>query len=168
MLIVLISGKWAYGQLPGMPQSRHHAWSDTSLSPDARADLVIKEMTLDEKIQLLHGLGWLATVMPPESGPGTRAISSLGFIPGIQRLDIPDLQMSDSVEGISGAGVKGRYATALPSGEAMAATWDPALSFETGTMIGNELRSLGFNMSLGSGINLIREPRNGRTFEFKG
>jgi len=168
MLTVLISGTWACGQLPGMPQSRHHAWSDTSLSPDARADLVIKEMTLDEKIQLLHGLGWLATVVPPESGPGTRAISSLGFIPGIQRLDIPDLQMSDSVEGISGAGSKGRYATALPSAEAMAATWDPVLSYETGTMIGNELRSLGFNMSLGSGINLIREPRNGRTFEYKG
>jgi beta-glucosidase len=35
-------------------------------------------------------------------------------------------------------------------------------------MIGNELRSLGFNMSLGSGINLIREPRDGRTFEYKG
>ena len=64
--------------------------------------------------------------------------------------------------------MKGRYATALPSAEAMAATWDPALSYETGTMIGNELRSFGFNMSLGSGINLIREPRNGRTFEYKG
>ncbi len=50
----------------------------------------------------------------------------------------------------------------------MAATWDPALSYETGTMIGKEMRSFGFNMSLGSGINLIREPRNGRTFEYKG
>jgi beta-glucosidase len=83
-------------------------------------------------------------------------------------MGIPDLQMSDSVEGISGAGINGRYATALPSAEAMAAAWDPALSYETGTMIGNELRSLGFNLSLGSGINLIREPRDGRTFEYKG
>jgi beta-glucosidase len=167
-VIALICGAWAHAQIPGMPQSRHHPWSDTSLSPDARGDLVIKELTLEEKIQLLHGLGWLAIVVPPESGPGTRAISSLGFIPGIPRLDIPDLQMSDSVVGISGAGAKGRYATALPSAEAMAATWDPALSYETGTMIGNELRSFGFNMSLGSGINLIREPRDGRTFEYKG
>ncbi len=46
-------------------------------------------------------------MVPPESGPGTRAISGLGFIPGIQRLDIPDLQISDSVEGISGAGREG-------------------------------------------------------------
>jgi beta-glucosidase len=50
----------------------------------------------------------------------------------------------------------------------MAAAWDPALSFEIGTMLGHEIRAMGFNMSLGSGINMIREPRNGRTFEYKG
>jgi beta-glucosidase len=151
-----------------MSQPQRHPWSDSNLSPDQRADLVIKELTLDEKIQLVHGLGWQALFIAPESGPGTRAVSAGGFIPGIPRLGIPDLQMSDSVEGISGAGANGRYATALPSAEAMAAAWDPALSYEIGTMIGNELRSLGFNMSLGSGVNLIREPRDGRTFEYKG
>ena len=130
--------------------------------------MVIKELTLDEKIQMLHGLGWQAFFMPPESGPGVRAIAAGGFIPGIPRLGIPDLHMSDSVEGISGIGATGRYATALPSAETMAAAWDPALSYEIGTMIGGELRSMGFNMSLGSGINLIREPRDGRTFEYKG
>ena len=168
LLTALTMGSTAAAQFPGMTQSKHFPWSDKSLSPDVRADMVIKEMTLDEKIQLVHGLGWQAMFMQPESGPGTRAISGGGFIPGIPRLGIPDLQMSDSVEGVSGAGLKGRYATALPSAEAMAAAWDPALSFEVGTMIGKELRSLGFNMSLGSGINLIREPRNGRTFEYKG
>jgi beta-glucosidase len=151
-----------------MTQPKHHPWSDTSLSPDARADMVIKELTLDEKIQLLHGLGWQALFIPQDSGPATRAVSTLGFIPGVPRLDIPDLQMTDSVEGVSGAGTKGRYATALPSAEAMAAAWDPALSYEVGTMLGHEMRAMGFNMSLGSGINMIREPRNGRTFEYKG
>ena len=146
----------------------HFPWSDKSLSPDARADMVIKEMTLDEKIQLVHGLGWQAIFAPLESGPGTRAIAALGFIPGIPRLGIPDLQMTDSVEGVSGAGTKGRYATALPSAEMMAAAWDPELSYEIGTMLGHEVRAMGFNMSLGSGINMIREPRNGRTFEYKG
>jgi beta-glucosidase len=167
-MTTLFSGAWACAQFPEMSQPQHHPWSDSNLSPDQRADLVIKELTLDEKIQLVHGLGWQAMFMAPESGPGTRAISAGGFIPGVPRLGIPDLQMSDSVEGISGAGANGRYATALPSAEAMAAAWDPALSYEIGTMIGNELRSLGFNMSLGSGINLIREPRDGRTFEYKG
>jgi len=151
-----------------MSAPKHYTWSDKSLAPDAHADMVIKEMTLDEKIQLLHGPGWQAIFSAPESGPLTRAIAILGFIPGVPRLGVPDLQMTDCVVGVSGAGAKGRYSTALPSAEAMAAAWDPALSYEIGTMIGHEVRALGFNMSLGSGINMIREPRNGRTFEYKG
>jgi len=168
-LIILLTPAFAFPQFPGMSAPKHYAWSDKSLSPDARADMVIKEMTLDEKIQLLHGPGW-GVVMggAPESGPLTRAIAVLGFIPGIPRLGVPDLQMTDSNQGVSLAGGKGRYATALPSDEAMASAWDPALSYEIGTMIGKEMRAMGFNMSLGSGINLIREPRNGRTFEYKG
>ncbi len=166
--VALLSSPLANAQLPGMAQPKHFARSDTSLSPDERADMVIKDLTLDEKIQMVHGLGWQALFMPPESGPGVRAIAAGGFIPGIPRLGIPDLHMSDSVEGISGIGGTGRYATALPSAETMAAAWDPALSYEIGTMIGGELRSMGFNMSLGSGINLIREPRDSRTFEYKG
>ncbi|MGB6191976.1 MAG: glycoside hydrolase family 3 C-terminal domain-containing protein [Terracidiphilus sp.] len=164
----LFAGSMAFAQFPGMGPKPHHPWSDTSLSPDQRTDLVIKEMTLDEKIQMLHGLGWQALFAPAESGPATRAISVLGFIPGVPRLGVPDLQMTDSVVGVSGAGVHGRYATAMPSGEAMAAAWDPALSYEIGTQLGQEMRAMGFNMSLGSGINMIREPRDGRTFEYKG
>ncbi len=165
---VLLACHGASAQFPGMSPAKHFPWSDKSLSPDARADMVIKEMTLDEKIQLLHGPGWQAIFVPQESGPLTRAIAVLGFIPGIPRLGIPDLQMTDSNQGVSLAGSKGRYATALPSGEAMASAWDPALSYEIGTMIGHEMRAMGFNMSLGSGINMIREPRNGRIFEYKG
>ncbi len=168
LLLVLIPSTASIAQIPGMAPPKHFPWSDKNLSPDQRADLVIQQLTLDEKIQFLHGLGWQAMMMQPESGPGTRAISAAGFIPGIPRLGIPDLQMTDSVEGVSGAGEKGRYATALPSAEAMAAAWDPALSYEIGTMLGHEMRAMGFNMSLGSGINMIREPRDGRTFEYKG
>jgi beta-glucosidase len=164
----LLAGNSAVAQFPGLAAPKHFPWSDKSLSPDARADMVVKEMTLDEKIQLLHGPGWQAIITAPESGPLTRAIAILGFIPGIPRLGIPDLQMTDSNQGVSMAGSKGRYATALPSGEAMAAAWDPTLSYEIGTTIGHEMRAMGFNMSLGSGINLIREPRNGRIFEYKG
>jgi beta-glucosidase len=164
----LIPSALLQAQFPGMSAPRHYAWSDKTLSPDQRADLVIKEMTLDEKIQMLHGPGWQSLFAPVESGPLTRAIAILGFIPGIPRLGIPDLQMTDSNQGISLAGGKGRYATALPSGEAMAAAWAPKLSWDIGTMIGQEMRDMGFNMSLGSGVNMIREPRNGRVFEYKG
>ncbi len=159
----------AFAQFPGMGAPKHYPWSDKNLSPDQRADMVIQQMTLDEKIQLLHGPGWQVFMGPkPESGPLTRAIMLFEFIPGIPRLGIPDLQMTDSNQGISGVGSTGRYATAFPSGESMASAWDPALSYQIGTQIGHEMRAMGFNMSLGSGINLTREPRNGRIFEYKG
>jgi beta-glucosidase len=170
VVLCLLTGSLSHGQFGPQKHEPKGPWENKSLSPDERADLVIKEMTLDEKIQLLHGLGW--EVMfgpPPESGPGTRAVRSAAeFIPGVPRLGIPDLQMTDAVVGVSNAGVKSRYATALPSAAAMSAGWDTALSYETGTLIGSEVRAHGFNLSHGPGINLIREPRDGRIFEYMG
>jgi beta-glucosidase len=167
--IGLLTASLSQGQIGPQKHEPRGPWENKSLSPDERADLVIEKMTQDEKIQLLHGLGW--EVMfgpPPECGPGTRAIKPSGFIPGIPRLGIPDLQITDAALGVAGGGDKSRYATALPSAAAMAAGWDSALSYETGALIGSEVRAHGFNMSLGSGINLIREPRDGRTFEYMG
>lgn len=164
----LLGATCTFAQFPSGQKPKQYPWSNKTLSPDIRADMVIKEITLDEKIQLVHGLGWEARLQPPQSGPGIRALKTGNIIPGIPRLGIPDLQMTDSVVGISNMGSTGRYTTALPSAEAQAAAWDPALAYEVGTMLGHELRSLGFNMTLGSGINLIREPRDGRTFEYLG
>jgi beta-glucosidase len=62
----------------------------------------------------------------------------------------------------------GRYATALPNNLAAASSWDPQTAFEYGALIGRELRDQGYSMSLGGGVNLPREPRNGRTFEYQG
>jgi beta-glucosidase len=170
VVLCLFNGSSSLGQLGPQKHEPKEPWENQSLSPDERADLVIEKMTLNEKIQLLHGLGWEALFgPPPESGPGIRAVRSPAeFIPGVPRLGVPDLQMTDSVVGVSNAGVKSRYATALPSAEAMTAGWDTALSYETGTLIGNEVRAHGFNLSHGSGINLTREPRDGRIFEYMG
>ncbi len=143
-------------------------WDNKSLSPDERAALVVAQMTLDEKIQLLHGLGWKALFAPPTSGPGVRSLGGAGFIPGIERLGLPDIQMSDAAVGVARGAGKSRYSTALPSAVAEASSWDPALAYEYGELIGKELRDQGFNMSLGGGVNLTREPRNGRNFEYKG
>src|ERR1700678_3596250 len=121
VMLCLFNGSQSQGQFGPQKQEPKGSWENKSLSPDERADLVIRKMTLDEKIQLLHGLGWKFMFAAPESGPGTRAIAPGGFIPGIPRLGIPDLQMTDAVVGVSGAGAKSRYATALPSAEAMAA-----------------------------------------------
>ena len=134
------------------------------IDPDTRADLMIHEMTLDEKIQLVHGDGWgvLRTgsrVAPAHNG-------GAGFVPGIPRLHLPDINLADSAVGVRMAALDSRYATLLPSVLGMSASWDPDAAFLYGSVIGRELRDQGFNMSIGGGVDLVREPRNGRNFEY--
>jgi beta-glucosidase len=141
-------------------------WMDASLSPDARADLVIKELTLDEKIQLVHGIGWgplkPGHPVPPDNNGGA------GEILGIPRLGIPSVQQADSAVGIRMAAPQSRYATLLPSVLAAASSWDPEAAQLYGDVIGRELRAQGYNQSIGGGVNLARDPRNGRLFEYAG
>ena len=91
----LIAAAAAFAQLPGMSQPKHFPWSDSKLSPDERADLVIKEMTIDEKVTLLHGAGMSFPDDPPESNGGA------GFTRAIPRLGIPSIQMADSAYGVT-------------------------------------------------------------------
>ena len=141
-------------------------WMNTNLSADQRAALVLKEMTLDEKIALLHGVG-MPTDDPvtPENAPSNRGV---GYAVGVPRLGIPGIDMSDAAYGVRSSGVNGRYSTALPANVAAASSWDVNAAYEYGALIGRELRAQGFNMSLGGGVNLTRDPRNGRTFEYLG
>src|SRR5215472_6376999 len=141
-------------------------WMNTSLAPDERARMVVKEMTLEEKIALLHGTGHpgLGPMSPLSSGSNGGA----GYVVGIPRLGIPGIQMSDAAYGVRMSGENGRYSTALPSDLAGAASWDLDAGYEYGALIGRELRAQGYNMTLGGGVNLTREPRNGRTFEYMG
>ena len=153
----------AIAQFPGMPQPKHYAWSDATLAPDVRADLVIKEMTLDEKLSLLHGQG-----MPFFSTGPTDSNGGAGYSNAIPRLGIPAIQMADSAYGVTRGAAAGRYSTALPSNLGAASSWDPQAAYEYGALIGRELRNQGYSMSLGGGVNLPREPRDGRTFEYQG
>ena len=146
-----------------MPAPKHYAWSDASLSADVRADLVVKELTLDEKISLLHGQGMPFFVSGPSDSNG-----GAGYSNAIPRVGIPAVQMADSAYGVTRGAAAGRYSTALPNNLAAASSWDPEGAFEYGALIGRELRNLGYSMSLGGGVNLPREPRNGRTFEYQG
>ena len=143
-----------------------HPWTNRSLSPDERAAMVVKEMTIDEKIQMLHGTGMVG--LSPMSPLAIHSNGGAGYVPGIPRLGIPALQMSDAAYGVRVSGENGRYSTALPSDIAGAATWDLAGAYEYGALIGRELRAQGYNMGLGGGVNLTREPRDGRTFEYMG
>jgi beta-glucosidase len=147
-------------------QNADGPWMNANLTPGQRAELVLKEMTLDEKVALLHGVG-MPTDDPltPENAPSNRGV---GYAVGVPRLGIPGIDMSDAAYGVRSSGVNGRYSTALPANVAAAASWDREAAFEYGALIGRELRAQGFNMSLGGGVDLTREPRNGRTFEYLG
>jgi beta-glucosidase len=152
--------------LASRSSAQQQPWMDAQLSSDARADLVLKDMTLDEKIDLLHGNG-----MPGWGKPRPNAYlgnGGAGFVLGVPRLGIPIIQMSDAAYGVRSSAQNGRYSTALPSNLAAAASWDLEAACDYGALIGRELRAQGFNMTLGGGTNLTREPRNGRTFEYQG
>ncbi len=142
-------------------------WMNKSLSPDERADLVLKQMTLDEKIGLLHGNGmahagnWQMPLTKMSNG-------GAGYIAPIERLGIPGIDMSDAAYGVRSSGENGRYSTALPANDGAASSWDRKAAYEYGALIGRELRAQGYNMTLGGGVDLTREPRNGRTFEYLG
>jgi beta-glucosidase len=139
---------------------------NTSLTADQRAGLVLKELTLDEKILLIHGQG------SPFGGPVSPNIllsnGGDGFSLGVQRLGIPALQMIGSAYGVRFSATNGRYSTAMPSNLASTASWDADASCEYGALIGREERAQGYNMSLAGGVDLARELRNGRNFEYHG
>jgi beta-glucosidase len=147
-------------------------WLDARRSPDERATLAVAAMTLDEKIGLLHGpmaLPWIAHDGRHVDVPAD-AILAAGFVPGISRLGIPALYETDASLGVANPnGIRpGDVATALPAGIALAATFDPSLSYRAGALVGAEARAKGFNVLLGGGMNLSRDPRNGRNFEYLG
>ncbi|MGA7895226.1 MAG: glycoside hydrolase family 3 C-terminal domain-containing protein [Candidatus Sulfotelmatobacter sp.] len=156
----------ADAQVASEPKTSAATWMNSSLSPDERAALVVKEMTLNEKISLLHGTGMDG--LSPISPLAVKSNGGAGYVVGIPRLGIPAIQMSDAAYGVRNSGENGRYSTALPDDLAGAASWDLDAGYEYGALIGRELRAQGYNMSLGGGVNLAREPRNGRTFEYMG
>jgi beta-glucosidase len=139
-------------------------------SADERAASMVVLMTLEEKLTLLKGyfgsdFGPAQFVAPEDARAG-----SAGYVPGVPRLGIPAQWQADAGIGVAtqgGAAVK-RARTALPSGLAVAASWDPEVAFRGGAMIGAEARADGFNVLLGGSVNLMREPRNGRNFEYAG
>src|SRR5271157_5322807 len=147
--------------------TQNYPWMNTSLSPDERAEMVLKQMTLDEKISLLHGNG-MAHASQWQMPLTYLANGGAGYVEGVKRLGIPPIFMSDAAYGVRSSAENGRYSTALPSNLGSAASWDPQAACEYGALIGRELRAQGYNMTLGGGVNITREPRNGRTFEYMG
>lgn len=144
-------------------------WMNPRLSAGERADLVVREMTLDEKLKLVFGYLGADFDAKKTKRPAESHKQSAGFIYGVPRLGIPHLWETDAGLGVaSQAGPDARPGTALPSGLNTAATWDLQTAYAGGAMIGAEARAYGFNVMLAGGANLMREPRNGRNFEYGG
>ncbi|MDG2535995.1 beta-glucosidase [Sphingomonas sp. HITSZ_GF] len=144
-----------------------HPWSDPKLPVAARAEMLLAAMTLEEKLALVYT--WFPPLAKDPAAP-TDMIPSAGQQPAIPRLGIPALRETDASLGVANQVEqrKGDTATALPSGLALAASFDPGLAYESGAMIGGEARAKRFNVMLAGGINLTRDPWGGRNFEYLG
>lgn len=138
--------------------------SELDAAADKRAGELVSQLTLDEKVQLVHGTGMplMARTMGMAVPPG--ALYGSGFIPGIPRLGIPDLNMADSTTGVLVSDAT-TDVTALPAPIGLAASWNTQLAHDYGARIATELRTLGYGEGLGGAVNLASEPRSGRTFE---
>jgi beta-glucosidase len=123
-------------------------WVNSTAPIATRVSQVMAQMTLAQKISLLHGNG--------------NASPYIGNLTGIPSLCIPNLGLQDGPAGV-GDGLGG--VTQMPSGNASAATFDPSYEQQYGAAIGAEFAGKGANVALGPTVNIVRDPRWGRAFE---
>jgi beta-glucosidase len=138
------------------------------VTADERARETEARMTDEERFSLLVSvMGTNDVVQERDERIPADVPMSAGYVPGIERLGVPPLLMSDASLGVTNPGYRpGDTATALPAGIALGASFDPALARASGAMVGREARSRGLNVMLAGGVNLARDPRNGRNFEY--
>lgn len=168
MLAVAAGTMMAASADPAMP------WLDKTKTPEQRAAAAVAAMTLDEKLTMIFSYSEPDTLDKAPDDVVSPALkkevrekmipASAGYLPGIPRLKIPGQWFTDASIGVHTD--KGH--TALPSSLAQAASFDPAVAEKGGAMVADEARLAGFNILLAGGINLAREPRTGRNFEYVG
>lgn len=143
------------------------AWENRDASIPERVESLLKAMTLDEKFAMLTS-EWGVPFKNHKKPPG--AVGSAGYTAGNKRLGIPALQSTDAGLGVTNTVNMrpGDGATGLPSGQAISGSFDPAFGYEGGRMIATEAAHRGLDEVLGGGINLVRDPRGGRNFEYEG
>lgn len=152
-------------------QARPSPTRSAALSADATARRLVSQMTRAEKLRLVFG--YFGSPQHPKgyAPPPEARMGSAGYVPGVPRLGIPPQWETDASLGVAtqrDSTEPYRVRTSLPSSLATAATFDPALARQGGVMIGREARASGFNVMLAGGMNLVREPRDGRNFEYSG
>jgi len=140
----------------GKVQTETYERKELSSEFDTTIDSLIAQMTIEEKIGMLHG-------------------NSMFTSGGVERLGIPELKMVDGPLGIreeisrnswASAGLDYDFATYYPAAGSVAATWNPELSYTFGNSVGQEARARGKDMLLSPAINIVRTPLGGRTYEY--
>lgn len=146
---------------PDVPLHKPTAMKTYSGTPvthtfDAAIDSIIHQMTLEEKVGMLHGTSMFSTA-------------------GVARLGIPELKMADGPLGVreeisrdswAPLGSDDDFATYYPAGGGLSATWNPELAYVFGNSLGAETRARGKDVLLSPAINIIRTPLGGRTYEY--
>ncbi|NUU78073.1 beta-glucosidase [Paenibacillus xylanilyticus] len=130
-------------------------WMNKSLSAEERTELLLKAMTLEEKVGFVTG----------------KVNNYYGFYnDGLERLGIPALQMADGPAGVRVANpdIQDKKSTALPAPIALAASWDTDLAKKYGDLIGQEAHDTTHNVVLGPGLDIARTPWGSRNFESLG
>ena len=142
-------------------------YEDARESLERRAEDLLSQMTLEEKIHLLKGSGMKSALGQATGGvPG-----AVGTVVPTPRLGIPELYLSDGPAGLRISATRKNesrtyYATAFPIGSLLASTWNTDLIHEVGKAMGNEALSYGIDVILGPGANIHRNPLCGRNFEY--
>jgi beta-glucosidase len=143
----------------------------TATQADVRAREVEEQLTDDERFSLIVSLiGALPRIGVPRDDriPEDVTNMSAGYTPGVPRLGIPAIQSSDASMGVTNPGYRpdDAGATAFPASILVGSSFNPQLARDGGAAIGREARIRGFNVQLAGGINLARDPRNGRNYEY--
>lgn len=137
-------------------QTEEYQGKEISTEHDAEIDKLISQMTIEEKIGMLHG-------------------NSMFSNGGVKRLGIPELKMADGPLGVreeisrdnwAPAGLTNDFATYYPAGGGLAATWNTEMAHTFGNSLGEELRARDKDMLLSPAINMVRTPLGGRTYEY--
>ncbi|MBV9801828.1 MAG: glycoside hydrolase family 3 C-terminal domain-containing protein [Solirubrobacterales bacterium] len=132
-------------------------WMNAAQPPAQRASALLSAMSLADKIQMVTGGGEFAP-----QGPNPAAASYIAANPA---LCIPALVLNDATNGV---GDQQQLTTAFPDSIALAASWDPSLARSYGATLGREAFAKGVNVLLGPGVDIARNPLNGRNFEYAG
>ena len=136
---------------------------------DDNAINIVKKLSINEKLNILSGPGFSASDYNPTIGINTiYPISGIaGYINGVNNhnINIPSVKLADGPAGVRFNSDNG-YATAWPIGSLLASTWNKEIVKQVGTALGNETKLYGIDVLLAPGMNIQRNPLNGRNFEY--